>query len=194
MPLGWKFVNAIFILLPKTILWGMTAAAGVMMLMETAGISDTLVNSMALSFILAFDVVVCNSYTLFSIKLIMEKIEDYYLYNTDEDEQHSDHEVLRIYEQDHLHSWSVDLNMLLPWRLTLMLGLTAMFVLQYYLTRCVLSGESFYWISKTLYAPASADEDALSFGLPWLFPLATESTAYWTAPVAGENSSGPLVI
>ena len=44
--------KAIFILLPKCLLWLGVTRSGVHYLMETAGIMDVVVNAMALSFVL----------------------------------------------------------------------------------------------------------------------------------------------
>lgn len=46
------FFEAIFILVPKTLLWLGVTRSGVHYLMETAGIMNVVVNAMALSFIL----------------------------------------------------------------------------------------------------------------------------------------------
>ncbi|CAE7946022.1 CYB2 [Symbiodinium sp. KB8] len=51
----WKIVNVILVLVPKFLLWEMTASTGVDFLMETAGIDDLIVNSVALGFLLTLD-------------------------------------------------------------------------------------------------------------------------------------------
>eukprot|EP00913_Durusdinium_trenchii_P002920 g2707.t1 len=55
MPLMWKVINAVCILLPKILVWKLTVQTGITFLMETASISDLVVNSIALTFILSID-------------------------------------------------------------------------------------------------------------------------------------------
>merc|ERR1712228_788271 len=97
-----------------------------------------MVNCMALSFILSIDEMIVSSHALYSQKVIMEKLEEFDLYDTQEDEQFENDEVLRQYGLEMLRpgiAGYVD-GRIIPWRLSIMLGLTFFFVMGYYVEKC----------------------------------------------------------
>merc|ERR1712070_376786 len=59
MPFVWKMVNFVVILIPKVVLWKLTAEVGVMSLMETSDIDNIITNCVSLTFILNIDETVC---------------------------------------------------------------------------------------------------------------------------------------
>ncbi|CAJ1426912.1 unnamed protein product [Effrenium voratum] len=61
MPRTWKIVNVLLVLVPKMMLWEMTASTGINFLMETGGIDDIIVNSVALGFMLQLDEVLTDA-------------------------------------------------------------------------------------------------------------------------------------
>merc|ERR1711939_311492 len=52
MPLTWKVINFLFVLLPKVVIFKSTAETGTTFLMESAGIADVIVNAVALTFVI----------------------------------------------------------------------------------------------------------------------------------------------
>ncbi|CAJ1388092.1 unnamed protein product [Effrenium voratum] len=80
MPLAWKVINAVLILLPKMLVWKLTVQTGVVFLMETASISDLVVNSIALTFILSIDEMICETLTSQSTLSMLARCKDYPLF------------------------------------------------------------------------------------------------------------------
>merc|ERR1719343_1114368 len=76
MPLLWKFLNFLFIALPKSLIWWTLSTSGIHFLMETAGIVDLVVNCMALTFILQVDEMIFERLATVAAKYIMANLED----------------------------------------------------------------------------------------------------------------------
>ncbi|CAJ1334517.1 unnamed protein product [Effrenium voratum] len=79
MPLHWKIINIFVIVIPKFMLWSLTAQSGITFLMETSAIDDMVVNSVALAFILQIDELLCSELMSETSKQILEMLEDYEL-------------------------------------------------------------------------------------------------------------------
>merc|ERR1719428_450916 len=99
MPLAWKIANVMIVLLPKVLLWKLTVETGVTFLMETAGISDIVVNSVALSFILNFDEMIYNVLTTWETRQMLSKVEEYAPYDLTEANSWSDEQIMKKYDK-----------------------------------------------------------------------------------------------
>jgi len=55
LPVYWKVINFVVVFIPKMCLWTVLVSSGFHFLMETSGIVDVIMNSMALTFILSLD-------------------------------------------------------------------------------------------------------------------------------------------
>merc|ERR1712226_1337334 len=80
--MAWKVVNAIVVLLPKFLLWKLTIETGTFFLMETSGIADIIVNSVALSFILGIDEMIFGKLLTWDERQLMERLVEFrpYIY------------------------------------------------------------------------------------------------------------------
>merc|ERR1712014_297202 len=86
--------------------------------METAGIVDVIMNSMALTFILNIPEMVFRVFTTVPVRHMMEHLDDYELFSTEDEEQESDDDALSRYQREEFGSekWSRFLKLLLPKR------------------------------------------------------------------------------
>jgi len=183
MPVHWKLFNCVFILFPKTWLWSATAKMGISFLMESSGITDLFLNCMALTFVLSIDEMIVHSHSLSSITTIMNKLESFRLYDLEEDENHTDQQVLELYEAEHLKGARVNYYMLFPWRLCIQVGLTIYFLHTYYAERCVY-GEDDTYVSKPVHYPMTPYLSTLDFllGTLDLEKAETQKEPFWTMP------------
>jgi len=85
--------------------------------METAGILDVIMNSMALTFILGLDEMVFHVLTSAPVKHMMSNLAEYPLFNYEELENHPDEVLMGHYEEKELNrNWSKVLLTLCPRR------------------------------------------------------------------------------
>merc|ERR1711879_991080 len=100
IPLAWKIVNFLTILLPKLLIWMVLCSSGFRFLMESAAIVDLIVNAMALAFILSIDEMVLSALATSTTHYIMEHMEDYPLFSTESDEVETDESCLSRYQSE----------------------------------------------------------------------------------------------
>ncbi|CAE8742574.1 unnamed protein product, partial [Polarella glacialis] len=182
MPIHWKIINVCFVLLPKMMLWYFTVDAGILFLMESSGIDDLVVNSVALAFILQIDELVCSELMSEVTKMVLEKVEDYEMEDVIAEEILTDEEVLDKDFVAHHHPWAwSDIFSLLPMKLGSVVSVMAIFVYQYYLRNCIRHPDG-GWVSKPMYLPKSTDFSVLNAFLWYWFPIETHSEPYWTPP------------
>merc|ERR1719183_3113366 len=81
MPLKWKILNVIWLLIPRIFIWRMLTMAGVHFLMETAAMVDQIVNTTALSFVLTTDELIFERLAAQATRHIMSVLEDYQLFD-----------------------------------------------------------------------------------------------------------------
>eukprot|EP00933_Yihiella_yeosuensis_P025476 TRINITY_DN19776_c0_g1_i1.p1 TRINITY_DN19776_c0_g1~~TRINITY_DN19776_c0_g1_i1.p1 ORF type:complete len:442 (-),score=84.88 TRINITY_DN19776_c0_g1_i1:489-1814(-) len=188
MPLFWKVVNTLFILMPKLMLWLVTAQAGILFLMESSGIDDIVVNSVALAFILQIDEMLCETLMSETTKCIMDKLEDYETHQEKEKEDElTDSTCIKKYSEEQYGCWGLkEFSKLVPVELLTVIGLTAFFVHNYYHTHCV-KNEAGGWVSKDMYLPKGLDFTFWNAFFPAWFPVESESEPFWTyKPAAAE--------
>lgn len=77
MPIIWKLFNFLFLVVPRAILFYAVMRAGVFFLMETAEIVDTILNTLALTFIMDLDELIMDRLSSAGTKHVMQNIEDY---------------------------------------------------------------------------------------------------------------------
>lgn len=179
IPTHWKAFYIFFVLLPKFALWLAVAKSGVHYLMETAGIVDLIVNSMALTFVLEVDEMVFHRFTTALTKHIMNNIEDLPNFDTTREETETDQQALERFKAEELGNarWA-KLRLCLPWRFLIVLLLEALFVFHYYHVNCV-KLEDGSWVSKELRLPKDLAYRPveLMFGL-----LSTDGDPVWSMP------------
>jgi hypothetical protein len=175
MPRSWKMFNIVFILMPKILFWLMTADLGIAFLMNTSDITDSIVNSMALAFILSIDELIFEASTAGRTKYMMENTEPFHIVNR---KIEAEADEMSLKAEDEAHQRSVLCPDLFPQRLLLVIVLTLIFLTVYYTTRCERSADG-SWISKPLYMPKSLNFSPLSAYFPFIFELDYQDEATW---------------
>eukprot|EP00931_Biecheleriopsis_adriatica_P065777 TRINITY_DN4024_c0_g1_i1.p1 TRINITY_DN4024_c0_g1~~TRINITY_DN4024_c0_g1_i1.p1 ORF type:complete len:471 (-),score=91.95 TRINITY_DN4024_c0_g1_i1:85-1449(-) len=157
----WKILNVCFILLPKLLIWWMVVWQGFRLLMETAGIFDCVLGSMAMSFVLGIDEMVLDTFGSHAAKHIMEVIDGYmYTSHADEVQAHPRHETddqalerCRA-EADEASKQHMKLFILLPRNLLVVSAVMTAFIAKYYYMNCTRTSDG-SWVSKDMYTPES---------------------------------------
>jgi len=185
MPLMWKVINAVAILLPKILVWKLTVQTGITFLMETASISDLVVNSIALTFILSIDEMICETLTSQSTLSMLSRCKDYPLFDP-ELAQLSDDDIASKYGgeklEERLRVWDI-LAIVFPTRLVCVVVITFYFVWSYYHQHCTLT-EDAEFLPNSLYPPKNSDFSIFNAIFPDFFPIETVSNPSWTMPHA----------
>lgn len=178
MPFHWKVFNVVFIVIPKMLFWFMTADLGIAFLMNTSGITDSIVNSMALAFILSIDELIFETATAGRTKYMMDNTEPFHLHKLAAEKQASEE---HIHAEDEKHRRSYKCPDLFPQRLLFVVVLTWIFLSLYYYSRCEVSPDG-TWVSKPLRLPKSLHFSAWVAYFPFLFDLEVQEEAVWSMP------------
>eukprot|EP00746_Dinoflagellata_sp_MGD_P141740 gnl/MRDRNA2_/MRDRNA2_74799_c0_seq2.p1 gnl/MRDRNA2_/MRDRNA2_74799_c0~~gnl/MRDRNA2_/MRDRNA2_74799_c0_seq2.p1 ORF type:complete len:446 (+),score=91.83 gnl/MRDRNA2_/MRDRNA2_74799_c0_seq2:151-1338(+) len=182
MPLLWKILNLVFVVIPKILIWKLLAESGIMFLMETSGIEDVIVNAVAMAFLLNIDEMLCAVLMSKESKALLDKLEGTALYDSGEWKNWSHGKILEEYEH---HDWKAhqlaDFLALIPMKLLACCGLTFVGVFEYYAMHCIRTGEGSL-ISKPMYLPTSSHFGFLAAFFPNLFPVEKQDEAYWSMP------------
>jgi hypothetical protein len=185
MPRYWKIFNFLFVFLPKFILWRLTVSAAMNFLLDTGGITDVIINTVALNFILGIDELLFESLTAPETRCLMDAIEGYNLLSGHIASAECEHSRETIVERDVTaeieNSSRCSFKLAVPYRLISVCMLTLIFVSEYYYMNCI-KGEENTWISKPLFMPASVDYPILSFLFPWMDPPTVGKKPIWTMP------------
>lgn len=184
LPLKWKVISSLTVILPKFFVWFSLVTAGVHFLMETSGILDMIINSVAMSFILQLDTVTLELLATEATKHIMESLEDVRLYPIEDIEHEDEDQVQEVLKQElgTFHRNPHFLHLLFPKRLLMISVLTFVFVYRYYMMNCI-QQEDGSWISK----PMQSFPDTMPMPY-WKILLGIEnpnSGEYWSMPSEG---------
>lgn len=192
MPVVWKFLSVTLILVPKAMLWKLTVETGIIFLMETASITDLIINSVALDLILGFDELIMASLMHEEEHQFVSAVEEFAFYD-----EHTScvgdmslltvDEIIDQYKQKQFgfRSWDREaLSLLFPYKLVLSICGTWFFVWQYYLRFCAPDEEpgAHRWVSETMYLPLSSAFDWGNAFLPRFFPMKFQDEPYWDMP------------
>lgn len=106
--------------------------------METSRIEDLIINSIALTFILNIDEMICENFTTAATRYLMDRLEGFKLYDTNEEEKMTDQQNMDLVKEERMFSkWSFrDTYALLPMRLLASVAWTIAFVYNYYSLHC----------------------------------------------------------
>lgn len=180
LPLHWKIINFVVLVIPKFALWLALVRSGVHYLMETAGIVDDIVNAMALTFVLEVDEMVFHRFSTVLTKHIMSSMEGWPNYDLSEDDVETEEEALERFRRSELGAsrWR-SILLILPHRFLTVLGLQFVFLWDYYRTNCT-QLEDGSWVSKTMHLPA----DLAYRPLKLMFGIEGSKLeeAFWTMP------------
>jgi len=153
MPLSWKVINFVSVFVPKCLIWASLVLGGIHYLMETAGIMNTVINAMALNFVLQIDEMLFDRLTTIMTKHIMANMQEYELYSTEEEDNEGGHAVLRRFDTEELGSsrWS-KMSVILSKRLILIIAMQMVCTYIYYLRNCDQEADG-SWVSNDLSLP-----------------------------------------
>lgn len=169
MPRRWKVINIVIIAIPRFYIWTITVNAGIRFLMETAGIVDLILNSVAMGFILDIDELIMQCLSNDATKHVMETVQDYDLFDKAEIlDEHPSGEELDAFET--LEAWKLSdpwfWMQIFPRRLATISLVAIMFYLMYFKENCdqrddTKSGDLPWWsfgsyVSKPLMLPVSS--------------------------------------
>eukprot|EP00931_Biecheleriopsis_adriatica_P066138 TRINITY_DN40542_c0_g1_i1.p1 TRINITY_DN40542_c0_g1~~TRINITY_DN40542_c0_g1_i1.p1 ORF type:complete len:459 (-),score=68.09 TRINITY_DN40542_c0_g1_i1:10-1386(-) len=186
----WKFVNFTVVFLPKCILVLYTAKAGVSFLMETAGVDDIIVNSVALSFLLGLDELMTAALMGEEACKLLEMCEGLELDHAGEGALDEDVIVSRFADDQRLstcESWLKALVNILYYKLynmVIVLLILGFMVGNYYYTNC--EWHHGRLVSKAMYLPKSTDFTVLNAFFRRFFPVEHEEEPYWKMPEPAE--------
>lgn len=182
MPLGWKVVNVLFVLIPKLMIWLALVLSGVHYLMETADIVDVVVNAMALNFILQVDEMMFSRVSTLITQHIMSHLEDLPLFDTADLEAEPSSDTLERLQREELGPARLQkLIYTAPKVLMLTILMQILFVAFYYVKNCSMtSGDG--WVSQPLYLPEISEVGYNLLGLMFGVPPAGVSEPIWTMP------------
>jgi len=180
MPVKWKVVNVCVVILPKLIIWLMLVFCGFHFLMETAGIVDLIMNSMALTFILSLDEMIFDILTSAPVIHMMTNLEDFPLYNLDQLEKSTDEELMSSFQEKEMTSkWKQVLRMMVPAKLRLVVVIMPFFVVKYYIMNCHWTADSSLVSNPLYYPPSQSFNPLYALGIHFAAPGETPS---WQNP------------
>eukprot|EP00913_Durusdinium_trenchii_P020031 g18827.t1 len=174
MPLRWKIINGLFILggsAPRIEMWGGSSA---MRLDE-----DCIVNSVALAFVLHMDELILSTLTSGKITSCLEKCKEYIAATTDTTATEAWQSRI---EKPIDNSCRANLTLGVPWELLFSILLCAWFINRYYSRHCDWTWDGWWYYSKPISVPTSTSFTPWQAFFPSLFPVASQSTTYWTMP------------
>lgn len=181
IPLHWKIINCLGVLLPKLALWLALVKSGVHYLMETAGIVDVIVNAMALTFVLEVDEMMFNRFSSSLTKHIMMNIVDKPLFSTDDEEEETEQDALKRFNEEELGSnrWWKVIIYVTPVRFIMVCLLQAFFMYEYYWKNCDKQQDGSL-VSKAMSVPASLEYSP--FKLMFGFEGERTDEHFWVMP------------
>mmetsp|Transcript_48037 Transcript_48037/g.88466 ORF Transcript_48037/g.88466 Transcript_48037/m.88466 type:complete len:498 (-) Transcript_48037:72-1565(-) len=180
MSLFWKVVTALLVWLPKVLLWKITVQSGITMLMETSSIENLIVNSVALTYVLSIDEMICSSLMPDACHTILEKCENFELFDVDTKlkELESDETMLDAYGGR--HRCSILLSVI-PVKFIVVLLLCWLFIWDYFSMHCERDADG-RWVSKSMYRPRSLTYGLWNLVFPNFAAVPSEDTPFWEMP------------
>jgi len=180
IPLHWKLFNLLAVLLPKCFIWWVMARHGIHYLMETAGIIDVIVNSLALTFVLSIDEMLFQHLSSQTTQHMMTSLQSFPLFEIASAEMESDEVALSNYTEEELAcgAWTKAVKAFIPWQLVKVLALQLLFLGMYYGRNCDRT-EDGSWVSKPIANPSHS---GFSIWASLFGDVVVESEPTWTMP------------
>lgn len=176
MPVHWKLVNLVVVVIPKLYLLFTVCSEGFHFLMETAGIIDLVLGAMTMDFILQIDELVYRGLASKASKHIMQNLEGC-LQEEPDPFTFKENEVTN----GRRSRWGA-IRLLLPTRLLFGICAFMFFYCRYYYKNCQkIDGQ---WVSKPMYNPISSKYTFWNM-LSGSFP--TQESPWWTMPEPGHD-------
>lgn len=191
IPIYWKAIIMIVVLLPKIALCHYVLLEGTLLLMDTSGILDTVLGALSLQFVLYIDEMLYDTMHTPAAKSIMQKLEE----SLQKQEEALEELEKKQEEKEQGHSipkevaWSDSslLRQIFPLRLMMALVVMFIYVTRYYQFKCKWSDSWGLWVSKDMYLPERATYSMGDFVLNGLYhTIPHQEKPFWTMPVRGE--------
>jgi len=128
IPVVWKLMTVLFIIIPRLLLWRATAYAGISFIMETPDITSLIVNCTALSFILRIAEMLEEVFASEPVKWILNRVQPF---ETDEPEILDFNEIYKRQLDQEMNTGffhRIDLNLLFPRRAFIVVLATAYYI------------------------------------------------------------------
>jgi len=179
MPLVWKMINLLCVVVPRLVLWQFTCRTGMLFLIETAGIDNTIVNATALLFILDIDELIFEVFSTDFTKHILSMLEGFRIPKKNDKtvSQNLAREDEDVIEESSMNRYCS--QALVPWMVIQILIIWAYFHWIYYSTHCFKSDDG-TWVSKAMFLPTSTAYSHFSAFWPQMFPIDSATSPYWT--------------
>ena len=154
MPIHWKIITGLIVLIPKVTLCYFVLLEGTTLLMDTSGILDTVLGAMSMAFILDVDEMLHDCMITRAGRSLMQKIQA-----LREEPQGEDVEGPRYHGKG--PSFLDLFRQVVPTRLLVTLLCLAVMIDRYYQFKCVYKEELGMWVSKPMHVPGRASRWAL---------------------------------
>jgi hypothetical protein len=184
MPLHWKIINVVFVLLPKLYIWFLTADIGIVFLLETPTIEAMVINAVALGFILSIDETLICGLMPPAVKILLSSCQEYALFENMGTE--TDRQAYQENAKD--TTWSARSPQLyaqiVPPRLFFVFLITSFVICKYYTENCTPSYDGGL-VSTPVHLPKSSQMSFLSFlfgPFPNMFHVDVVTDSVWEMP------------
>jgi len=196
MPYCWKVWNYATVLFPKVFLVLLTARTGICFLMETAGIDDIIVNSVALGFLLSLDELVTDNLMSPGANALIDLCEELRL----DDSAHGCNDEEELDESATIDGWKLfsgrnllcesfrELFQVQFARLIVAAVVTGVFIGEYYMYHC--DWKDGRYISKPMHAPKTMSYGYLNAFFPWFFEVPHYDEVSWQMPTVQRPING----
>jgi len=178
----WKLINAIFVAAPKCLIWICLVSSGFHFLMETATITNLIINCMALTFVLNIDELIFDALSTAAVQHMMQNLQDHVLFDNELEETETEEEALQRYASEELGNQKLKSFIIwcLPKRLVFVICMAACFYTKYLWMNCYRL-EDGSWVSQPLLEPESVEYNALGFLAPQ-FLAYVKGSVLWQMP------------
>jgi hypothetical protein len=185
MPRIWKIVNVIIILVPKSFLWLVVVWEGFRFLMETAGIVDLVMGSMAMGFVLSIDEALMSCLANGLTRHIMGALTEVPNFKDPaEGVEGSDDEILQAIGIPVPISFQRQFSLAFPRRLIVVAILLLANIWRYYFINCHVGPDGSF-VSNPMHLPEHTwltGSVKQFFNMIFFEKLAEEEQPFWTHP------------
>eukprot|EP00928_Gymnodinium_smaydae_P025141 TRINITY_DN20118_c0_g1_i1.p1 TRINITY_DN20118_c0_g1~~TRINITY_DN20118_c0_g1_i1.p1 ORF type:complete len:474 (+),score=66.00 TRINITY_DN20118_c0_g1_i1:60-1481(+) len=189
MSVGWKLANVVSVIAPKIWLWFRMIHVGVTFLMETAAITDLIINAVALNFVLGLDELIFSILLPVSTKYVLEHLEQFESFDISDEEDDTMREAFDKHSSNREWTWTDirfwDLFVSRKFIMVIMITITS--ITEYYMTHCVWD-DKLGWVAKSLFLPETMILNVKAFLLPFVFPEIESHQLVWEMPDITSNN------
>jgi hypothetical protein len=187
MSSSWKLINVSLILIPKCCLVFLTASEGIVFMMETAGIENAIINSLALFFLMEIDNIIMGALMSNSANKLLDMCEGLPI-ATEEQKEARFRSAADTFEEftaakhviDFWKGMAYEVVCVQLWKFFTVFLIVAWFVSVYYFNYCNYVNGQF--VSKDEFMPITMDYNFFNALFGDWYPIEQEPIPYWTMP------------